>query len=395
MTKKIDGRKAVVTTTGALFRGYSEFANYYDYPESAGQYPETNPNRSLKNGDVVTLIVSGKHLNLLYSYPLWIIEAENGEKYIIGERGLNILEKGTEDDASMEIEGVKYREVKRKAKVGERILVTNDSTKPFAYKGASGVVVRLSDKDVQAEFDYGNYRNHPDNRWYVKHLDYVVLEPIAVDAAAITELTRKVNELSAELSEIKRQLAELSEKTTEAVAAPEAYPQSTRDWAVEKAKAEVAELIRIGTDRHARLPNESRFSDEFYAVQFEVNRDKRTVVALIKGLHNTRVVGRGIAKCARGDCFNVHIGKAIALYRALGLRVPDEFVYAPQPEGFRRGDVLEWADGSRYGLVNVNHPEYTFYSYAWGKSLDPLRYPDGPNASVIDDSDRYESEGSA
>ena len=49
---------------------------------------------------------------------------------------------------------------------------------------------------------------------------------------------------------------------------------------------------------------------------------------------------RGIAKAAPDDCFNVHIGKAIALHRALGLEVPDEYLNAPQPTEVRVGDAV-------------------------------------------------------
>src|SRR5690606_16781160 len=69
--------------------------------------------------------------------------------------------------------------------------------------------------------------------------------------------------------------------------------------------------------------------------EFVVNREKRTVVALLvhrfDGSKRQPVIARGIAKCAPDDCFNVHIGKVIALRRALGLEVPDEYLNAPQP----------------------------------------------------------------
>lgn len=71
-----------------------------------------------------------------------------------------------------------------------------------------------------------------------------------------------------------------------------------------------------------------------------VNREKRTVVALTKNPITGKVLSRGIAKCAPGDCLNVHIGKAIALRRALGLPVPDEYLNAPQPTEVRVGDVI-------------------------------------------------------
>ena len=68
----------------------------------------------------------------------------------------------------------------------------------------------------------------------------------------------------------------------------------------------------------------------FGHVDFIVNTEKRTIVALLKPLGLNQVVKRGIAKCDPNDVFNEHIGKAIALGRALGLDV-SEFEQAVQP----------------------------------------------------------------
>ncbi|MBJ6364178.1 hypothetical protein ACFOQM_23440 [Paenibacillus sp. GCM10012307] len=69
------------------------------------------------------------------------------------------------------------------------------------------------------------------------------------------------------------------------------------------------------------------------------------MVALITGTSDTRAWAKGIAKAAPGDVFNEHIGKAIALHRALGLPVPSEYLNAPEPEGFRVDDVVTNRDG--------------------------------------------------
>ncbi|MCR8997954.1 hypothetical protein NW825_24090, partial [Brevibacillus laterosporus] len=74
---------------------------------------------------------------------------------------------------------------------------------------------------------------------------------------------------------------------------------------------------------------------------FIVNKEKRTVVCLLRGGVTPNEYARGIAKCSPDDCFNVHIGKAIALRRALGLDVPTEYLTAPQPAEPRVGDVVK------------------------------------------------------
>lgn len=108
---------------------------------------------------------------------------------------------------------------------------------------------------------------------------------------------------------------------------PEKTAQERRDEIVERAKADVSGLLKrdIGHDH-----------------EFIVNTEKRTVVVLRKLRGCTNIVRRGIAKAAPDDCFNVHIGEAIALHRALGLEVPDEYLNAPQPTEVRVGDVVAY-----------------------------------------------------
>lgn len=65
-------------------------------------------------------------------------------------------------------------------------------------------------------------------------------------------------------------------------------------------------------------------------VEFIVHQEKRTVVALLRGVTTKKVYSKGIAKCNPDDVCNEHIGKAIALGRALGKDV-SEFENAVQP----------------------------------------------------------------
>src|SRR5690606_8877993 len=52
------------------------------------------------------------------------------------------------------------------------------------------------------------------------------------------------------------------------------------------------------------------------------------------------VLEKGFAVCAPDDCFNVHIGRAISLRRALGLKVPAVYLQAPNPTEVRVGDIV-------------------------------------------------------
>lgn len=143
-------------------------------------------------------------------------------------------------------------------------------------------------------------------------------------------------------------------------------PQEIRDDIIEQAKRDVAEIVKRGIDVKAKGGSDGNetYRDSFYEVIFNVNKEKRTVVSLIKGATGDgRVFGvrhRGIAKCAPDDCFNVHIGKAIALRRALGLEVPAEYLNAPQPTEVRVGDIVKTFEhsGAHHSTFKVENVRF-------------------------------------
>lgn len=114
---------------------------------------------------------------------------------------------------------------------------------------------------------------------------------------------------------------------------PEKTAQARRDEIVEQAKADAEELANKYGYYYAYGRNTK--------AEFIVNCEKRTVVTILRWIADGQIVAKGIAKAAPDDCFNVHIGKAIALRRVLGLTVLDEYLNAPQPTEVRVGDVIE------------------------------------------------------
>ncbi|MGX4295543.1 hypothetical protein [Bacillus sp. JK62] len=125
---------------------------------------------------------------------------------------------------------------------------------------------------------------------------------------------------------------------------PEKSAQARRDEIVEQAKADVEKLIEDAGSICPVYYGNYTMRECTNRVEFVVNREKRTVVALVFGKSQrvrSELREKGIAKAAPDDCFNVHIGKAIALRRALGLTVLDEYLNAPQPTEVRVGDVIE------------------------------------------------------
>lgn len=124
----------------------------------------------------------------------------------------------------------------------------------------------------------------------------------------------------------------------------EETPQEKRDRIVEQAKTDNKKLVRT-MGYTAAFPYR-KFGCNFTKVDYVVNRSKRTVVALVryKYVKDDSVLARGIAKCAPGDCFNVHIGKAIALRKALGKSI-DDYMNVPNPTEVRVGDIARYPNG--------------------------------------------------
>lgn len=148
--------------------------------------------------------------------------------------------------------------------------------------------------------------------------------------------------------------------------------QVKRDRIVEQAKQDVVALL-----------NGWQLSED--ETEFIVNKEKRTVVALMKHIFSGKILAKGIAKCAPGDCFNVHIGKAIALRRALGLEIPFEYLSAPQPTEVRVGDKVKWT--KNYVIIGINDGTYRFRGERDGWVSGYLDYDRETLVSkIIDDS---------
>lgn len=122
------------------------------------------------------------------------------------------------------------------------------------------------------------------------------------------------------------------------------FPLDPREEVIKFAKQKVEELSEDTVIKHEGYRRSVN-------VEFIINKDKRTVVAILRGIHSKKIYKKGIAKCEPGDCFNTHIGKVIALHRALGKPVPKELLDAPQPERpSRAGDIVEY-NGKRFEII--------------------------------------------
>lgn len=143
--------------------------------------------------------------------------------------------------------------------------------------------------------------------------------------------------------------------------------QQLRDDIVNFAKFEIAHLTK-------------QESQNLLRPRFVVNREKRTIVCLMERFDLGYIESRGIAKCDPSDCFNAHLGRAIALRRALGLEVPSGYLNAPQPTEVRNYDKVLYGDQ----LYTITPGER--YEGNHGTEEAQITSPVAKDCIIIDDS---------
>lgn len=271
----------------------------------------------------------------------------------------------------------RFRMVDRKATVGERVIIANPDSDAKDHGGCVPgdiATITRTGSDDYGTFYGARMTNGKCIAVYAK--EYRVLEPVTTPvplstrlatllssrsyadqiAENIAALTAKVQALESRVAALEsdRPYVKLAsgpvDTTPPSFMMPQKSPQEIRDEIVERAKADVKALsetpidrIKNSAGRHGFWPYVEGGGERYIPidrVEFYVNREKRTVVALVRD-RKTRVWLRGIAKCAPNDVFNAWIGRAIALRRALGLEIPAEYLSVPNPTEVRVGDVVD------------------------------------------------------
>ncbi len=271
--ERLEGRgiTAKVINAVKVYSTYTAFAKASGYPDAVGKLwtvseDEKQENARLLHGKTVNVLAKGKHGS--HGGTIYVVESEDGERFLFGKDGLEIIEKG---DGGMK-------------QIDEMITQVGEIIHKAYAKG----------------YEAGK-----------------------IDMAF--EITQEAGK------KIAKELRRIKET-----------PQQARDRIVEQAKADVTGILGKYEEFYVTIGG---YENQAVVAKFHVNAAKRTVVALIYGKYSGKLYEKGIAKCAPGDCFNVHIGKAIALRRALGLEVPDEYLNAPQPTEVRVGDVVKYPNG--------------------------------------------------
>lgn len=238
-------------------------------------------------------------------------------------------------------------------KVGDKVRVVNVAGIEFGelhyYDGFETEVAYTScDGDVyllNAEGEKGVYINKREIANGVIEL----IEPKPTKKQRIAALEETVATLTEQLQALQQQVNERFEPSTvfgavdgDTAALTKAIEETTaktpnelRAEIIEKAKVFIDEASKRNYPLNQGFVPSVWFSDidGYYIthqIKFVVNEDKRTVAALIELTDEKVIERKGITKCMPSDVFNEHIGKAIALGRALGLDV-SEFENAVQP----------------------------------------------------------------
>ncbi len=273
------GLKAKVKDTGGLFTTYHRFAKAIGYPDAC------NSDASDKIRDnmdaTYDVLAKGRHEYSRYGY-VYVLESGEGERFLIRESSIVLINN------EVNLRDMNYDELS---------------------KHVTEAIVELKLKAYEEGYEQGKFDQRMETAF-----DKVV------------EITNNIGAKVVETS------------------------QEKRDRIVEQAKKDIKELREyinmanfIGEAyrvKSTQIINNENGLDAACNVEFIVNKKKRTVVALMRGVKSKTLYVRGIAKAHPNDCFNVHIGKVIALRRALGLEVPDEYLNAPQPTEVRVGDVV-------------------------------------------------------
>lgn len=248
------------------------------------------------------------------------------------------------------IDGKRYRMVKRKAAVGERITPIVGGR----YYTA-GKVYEVTLLSPEGESTHVHFTDNCGDRWHLAHSNYRVLEPLSGEEetpANTAYLALQLESLAEAVAKLTLKVAELEKcaktETEDIVIDNGSARELTRDSVIERAKRDIdaLKITHYPTLAQYYVARNLTWMPECDA-EFIINRTKRTVVCLLRKRKrggNGEVQARGIAKCAPGDVFNTHIGRAVSLRRALGLEVPAEYTNAPKPTEPRVGDIVEAVD---------------------------------------------------
>ncbi|HCG4535534.1 TPA: hypothetical protein NJY08_004378 [Salmonella enterica subsp. enterica serovar Typhi str. AG3] len=256
----------------------------------------------------------------------------------------------------IEFEGAKYRKVEREAREGDVVIILNQNEETNAFKLNKPYKV-LSELEIRS--------CNPDHEGSLYGV-YVAIfgrTPETVDVYELIEQPKSANLQRAEIIANAKKFVEVkSEYLKDSTLLPGGY---------ERKKIE--------------NPNYCGYKMK---VEFITKKDERLVIALLK-YSDGELETKSIAKCNLSDVFNEHIGKAIALGRALGLDV-SEFEQAVQPTHYAVGQIAineRLGTKCQFEVIKIGEGE-TFkkkfepYTVSYGDTTKPLNFEDENSKSL-------------
>ncbi|MBX8942468.1 hypothetical protein [Lysinibacillus sp. K60] len=247
-------------------------------------------------------------------------------KLIVHElRGKKSIEPSTTNTVEdiIEFEGQQYRKVDREAHEGDVVMFTVSNIHYRSKKSYKVIEnVKFTDENGQVIHVYNEHKRTPENVDVYELIKDGLNPQIPIVDETIEPLT----------------------------------PNQQRAAIIEKAKKFVDEAINQGKDGSpmSELGNET-YQYKFFGVEFDVNDSEVKATVYQNNNRDKRMKQEplhvSVAKCSPNDVFNEHIGKAIALGRALGLDV-SEYEQAVQPNEVVMGMNLEVRTN---GEVDFNH----------------------------------------
>ncbi|SCY14286.1 hypothetical protein [Lysinibacillus fusiformis] len=230
---------------------------------------------------------------------------------LLGKKSIEPSTTNTVEDI-IEFEGQQYRKVDRVAKVGDVVIFNSkihphnaEPNKPYIVNRETSNVVGHHDEETICDVKFAIY----DHGRTPENVDVYEL---------IEEGLNPHNPM----------LDETIEPLT---------PNKQRASIIEKSKTFIKNIVGEYDTFRTTI---GKYKDQCVRPIFHVNEKKRAIAVLIYGAFSKQLIFKGITKCNPNDVFNEHIGKAIALGRALGLDV-SEFEQAVQPTEFAIGQIFE------------------------------------------------------
>ena len=313
-------------------------------------------NESFKIGD--TVICEGKLGRIIADLP--------GQ--LATERGANVKFDGGGStwDWAENIEHVSYVESERGFAVGDEVYVDFEPFfEPNEIYTISDIAVAYGDDDGEfaigfegtnmlADYTQLTHAYEEEESEDISNVSVRVGieggEKFKSLADSVSELNDKVEIISNLIVELKEATIAVADELAEAIVVePVGEP-------VQETKLSREEVVQLAIDyveEQIDINGDVVIGTHDLSPEFIVDIENRIVLALLRSPYATgAIVSRGIAETSEDDVFNEHIGKAIALARALGEEVPEEFIIAPQPEQAEVGMIVASIfDGKEYELT--------------------------------------------